>query len=72
MNLANVNIDDANISGLTILGCNIEELIKDAQQKKNSGYDASALALDPRPALRRDCRAASLSIARIRASVKRI
>jgi hypothetical protein len=34
VNLANVSIDDANISGLTILGWNIEELIKEARQKK--------------------------------------
>ena len=37
VNLANVSIQDANISGLTIFGWNIEELIKGALQKKTSG-----------------------------------
>jgi uncharacterized protein YjbI with pentapeptide repeats len=37
INLAHASIDNANISGLTILGWNIEELIKEAQQKKGPG-----------------------------------
>jgi hypothetical protein len=35
-NLADTSIDNANISGLTIFGWNITDLIKQAQQRKNS------------------------------------
>jgi hypothetical protein len=35
VNLTNASIDQANISGLTILGYNIEELIKGARAKKS-------------------------------------
>jgi hypothetical protein len=36
VNLGNVVIDKANIDGLTILGWNIAELIKEARQRKSS------------------------------------